>query len=62
MKLDRESTCAKITQVQTEGIIQEARDLWSFYESGYMELGVRHAIAEGIILKNEISTGILEKL
>jgi len=39
-----------------------ARDLWSFYTTGPAELNVRHAIAKGVILKNEISTGILEKL
>jgi hypothetical protein len=39
-----------------------ARDLWSFYETGHTELSVRHAIAEEIILKREVSTGILEKL
>jgi hypothetical protein len=39
-----------------------ARDLWSFYATGHMELNVKHAIANGIILKTEISPGILEKL
>lgn len=39
-----------------------ARDLWSFYEMGYPELSVRHALAEGIILKSEVNPGILEKL
>ena len=39
-----------------------ARDLWSFYETGHRELSVRHAIAEEIILKSEVSPGILEKL
>jgi hypothetical protein len=39
-----------------------ARDLWSFYETGHTELSVKHAIAEGIILENEIRSGILEKL
>lgn len=39
-----------------------ARDLWSFYETGHTELCVKHAIAENIILKSEVSQGILEKL
>ena len=39
-----------------------ARDLWSFYTAGPAELNVKHAIAKGVILKNEISPGILEKL
>ena len=39
-----------------------ARDLWSFYTAGPAELNVKHAIADGVILKTEISTGILEKL
>jgi len=39
-----------------------AHNLWSFYEMGHAELIVRHAIAEGIILKTEVSLGILEKL
>jgi hypothetical protein len=39
-----------------------ARNLWSFYETGHTELNVRHAIAEGILLKTEVSPGILEKL
>lgn len=38
-----------------------ARDLWSFYTTGPAELNVKHAIAKGVILKNEISDGILEK-
>jgi hypothetical protein len=39
-----------------------ARELWSFYTTGPAELNVKHAIAKGVILKNEISLGILEKL
>lgn len=39
-----------------------ARNLWSFYEAGHTEIIVRHAIAESIILKTEVSSGILEKL
>ena len=39
-----------------------ARDLWSFYTTGHAELNVKHAITNGIILKAEISPGILEKL
>lgn len=39
-----------------------ARDLWSFYTAGPAELNVKHAIAKGVILKNEISPVILEKL
>ncbi|MFZ2357682.1 MAG: hypothetical protein WAW67_07695 [Candidatus Omnitrophota bacterium] len=39
-----------------------SRDLWSFYTTGHVELSVKHAIAEGIILETEISSGILEKL
>lgn len=39
-----------------------ARNLWSFYEAGHTEIIVRHAIAKGIILKTEVSPGILEKL
>lgn len=39
-----------------------ARNLWSFYETGHMELIVRHAIAEGIISKTEVNTSILDKL
>ena len=39
-----------------------ARDLWSFYERGHTELSIRHAIAEGIILKTEVSLVIFEKL
>ena len=39
-----------------------ARDLWSFYETRHTGLSVRHAIAEEIILKSEVSQGILEKL
>ncbi|MEK6564079.1 MAG: hypothetical protein AABZ65_03505 [Candidatus Omnitrophota bacterium] len=39
-----------------------ARDLWGFYEIGHTELLVRHAIAEEIILKSEVSPGILGKL
>lgn len=39
-----------------------ARNLWSFYEPGDTELSVRHAIAEGIILKTEVNPGILKKL
>ena len=39
-----------------------ARDLWSFYTTGPAELNVKHAIAKGVILKNAISAGILEKL
>ena len=30
--------------------------------TGPAELNVKHAIAKGVILKNEISAGILEKL
>lgn len=39
-----------------------ARDLWSFYTMGHVELNVKHAIANGIILKTEINQSILEKL
>jgi hypothetical protein len=39
-----------------------ARDLWSFYEMGNTELNVKHAIVRGVILKNEISSGVLEKI
>ncbi len=39
-----------------------ARNLWSFYETGHAELSVRHALAEGIISKFEVSTNILGKL
>ena len=39
-----------------------ARELWSSYTMGPAELNVKHAIVKGIILKNEISPGILEKL
>lgn len=39
-----------------------ARDLWSFYTTGHTGLNVKHAIADGVILKTEISAGILEKL
>jgi len=39
-----------------------ARELWSFYTTVPAELNVKHAIVKGVILKNEISPGILEKL
>ena len=57
----------KITAFELSELIHKfhngiARDLWSFYETGHAELNVRHAIAEGIISKTEISPGILEKL
>ena len=39
-----------------------ARDLWSFYMNGHTELVAAQAISKGIILKTEISPGILEKL
>jgi hypothetical protein len=39
-----------------------ARNLWSFYTTGPVELNVKHAIAKGIISKIEVSPGILEKL
>jgi hypothetical protein len=39
-----------------------ARDLWSFHTTGPAELNVKHAIIKGVILNNEISAGILEKL
>jgi hypothetical protein len=57
----------KITTFELSEIIHKfhngpARDLWSFYTTGPAELNVKHAIAKGVILKNEISPGILEKL
>lgn len=39
-----------------------ARNLWSFYETEHAELSVRHALAEGIISKSEISPSVLGKL
>ena len=57
----------KITAFEISGFIHKfhngiARDLWSFYETGHSELSAKRAIAKGVILKNEISVGILEKL
>lgn len=57
----------KITAFELSDLIHKfhngpARDLWSFYETGHIALSVRHAIAEGVILKTEVSPGILEKL
>jgi hypothetical protein len=57
----------KITAFELSELIHKfhngvARDLWSFYTTGPAELNVKHAIAKGVILKNEISAGILEKL
>ena len=57
----------KITAFELSELIHKfhngvARNLWSFYETGHAELSVRHAIAEGIILKTEVGSGILEKL
>lgn len=56
----------KITAFELSDLIHKfhngiARNLWSFYETGHAEIIVRHAIAEGIILKTEVSPGILEK-
>ena len=39
-----------------------SRDLWSFYASGYSELIVAQAVAKGILLRTEISPGILGEL
>ena len=39
-----------------------ARDLWNFYETGHIELNVRHAVAEEIVSKAEISPCLLVKL
>lgn len=39
-----------------------ARDLWSFYTNGDIEMIVRLAINNNIISKTEISLGLLEKL
>lgn len=57
----------KITAFDLESFIHKfhngiARKLWSFYTSGDSELAVAQAINKGIILKTEISAGILEKL
>lgn len=57
----------KITAFELNDLIHQfhngiSRDLWSFYTSGYIELIVAQAITKGIILKTEISRGILEKL
>ena len=57
----------KITAFELSELIHKfhnglARDLWSFYTTGHTELSVKHAITNGIILKTEISTNILEKL
>ena len=57
----------KITAFELSELIHKfhngvARDLWSFYTTGSAELSVKHAIAKCVILKNEISPGILEKL
>ena len=57
----------KITTFELSELIHKfhngvARELWSFYTTGPAELNVKHAIVKGVILKNEISPGILEKL
>jgi len=57
----------KITAYELSDLIHKfhngiARDLWSFYTTGHVELSAKHAITKGVILKNEISAGILEKL
>ncbi len=57
----------KITVFELGSLIHKfhngvSRDLWSFYTMGHPELNVKHAIADSIILKTEISAGILEKL
>lgn len=57
----------KITAFELGDLIHKfhngvARDLWFFYTRGHAEFNVRHAITEGIILKSEVSPGVLEKL
>lgn len=57
----------KITVFELSDIIHKfhneiARDLWNYYETGDVDLIVRHAIIEGIISKSEINPSILGKL
>lgn len=57
----------KITAFELNELIHKfhngiARDLWSFYARGHTELIVVQAIENGIILKTEINSIILEKL
>lgn len=57
----------KITAFELSDLIHKfhngiARDLWIVYASGHTEMVVAQAITNGIILKTEISHGILEKL
>lgn len=57
----------KITTFELNDFIHKfhngvARDLWSFYTDGNNEMIVAHAIDKGIILKTEISPGVLGKL
>lgn len=55
----------KITAFELSDLIHKfhngiARDLWSFYTTGYTELSVKHAITEGIILNTEVWPCILK--
>ena len=55
----------KITAFELSDLIHKfhngiARELWGFYTGGHSEMIVAQAITKGIILKSEISPGILQ--